>query len=227
MEFATSHIDPEAPLQDVYINVDDDGMQQGKVSAAFVHDAGPFYDHTVSIYENGDADVDCKAYIAAPNAPDGPEYHALCSYSITEVVASRLRAILINGGVDETESMRVAVALEEALKNAHEHGNMDMTSEVRGNKGARLHHISSLSEDILRRFVTMHVTIKRIRNSMEICINIKDEGKGFDPHQLPDPTDPANLEGESGRGVFLMRSFMHVDFNDEGNEVTMTKTLNC
>src|SRR5439155_21916260 len=53
---------------------------------------------------------------------------------------------------------------------------------------------------------------------------IRDEGKGFDPSILPDPTDPANLEKPSGRGLLLIRTFMdEVNHNAVGNEITMTK----
>ena len=53
---------------------------------------------------------------------------------------------------------------------------------------------------------------------------IEDQGSGFDPGSLPDPTDPANLERVSGRGVLLMRTFMdEVDFSERGNRVTMRK----
>ena len=53
---------------------------------------------------------------------------------------------------------------------------------------------------------------------------VRDEGPGFDPAALPDPTDPANLDKVTGRGILLMRAFMdHVDFNARGNEVTMVK----
>jgi anti-sigma regulatory factor (Ser/Thr protein kinase) len=55
---------------------------------------------------------------------------------------------------------------------------------------------------------------------------IRDEGPGFDPQTLPDPTDPEYLERPSGRGVLLMKSFMDkVTYNDSGNEVTMTKVV--
>ena len=55
---------------------------------------------------------------------------------------------------------------------------------------------------------------------------IRDEGPGFDPHSVPDPTDPANLERISGRGLVLMRTFMdRVEYNATGNEVTLTKTV--
>ena len=53
---------------------------------------------------------------------------------------------------------------------------------------------------------------------------IRDEGPGFDPRTLPDPTDPENLLKPSGRGVMLIRTFMDaVAFNETGNEITMIK----
>jgi anti-sigma regulatory factor (Ser/Thr protein kinase) len=53
---------------------------------------------------------------------------------------------------------------------------------------------------------------------------IRDEGPGFDPRQLPDPTAPTNLEKPSGRGLLLMRTFMdEVVYNDAGNQVTLVK----
>ena len=47
----------------------------------------------------------------------------------------------------------------------------------------------------------------QIENS-KLVIRIKDEGKGFDPTKLPDPTEPENLLKDSGRGVFLMKVYM-------------------
>ena len=42
--------------------------------------------------------------------------------------------------------------------------------------------------------------------------------------RLPDPTDPANIERASGRGIFLMRAFMdEVLFNEVGNSVVLVK----
>ncbi|MBV8077326.1 MAG: ATP-binding protein [Planctomycetaceae bacterium] len=53
---------------------------------------------------------------------------------------------------------------------------------------------------------------------------IRDEGPGFDPSLLPDPTAPANLERASGRGLLLIRALMdEVAFNAAGNQITMTK----
>jgi len=59
-------------------------------------------------------------------------------------------------------------------------------------------------------------------------ITIGDEGPGFDPSKLPDPTDPANLEMASGRGILLMRTFMtDVHYNNNGNVVTLVKRRNA
>jgi anti-sigma regulatory factor (Ser/Thr protein kinase) len=56
---------------------------------------------------------------------------------------------------------------------------------------------------------------------------IRDEGPGFDPASLPDPTDPENIEKACGRGLLLMRTFMDkVDYNRTGNQVTLTKRAN-
>ena len=54
---------------------------------------------------------------------------------------------------------------------------------------------------------------------------IRDEGPGFDPNKVPDPTAPENLEAVCGRGIWLMRSLMdEVDYNETGNEVTLEQT---
>jgi anti-sigma regulatory factor (Ser/Thr protein kinase) len=58
-----------------------------------------------------------------------------------------------------------------------------------------------------------------------VCV-IRDEGTGFDRATLPDPTDPAQLEKASGRGLVLMRTFCdEVNFNEAGNEVTLVKRM--
>ena len=57
-----------------------------------------------------------------------------------------------------------------------------------------------------------------------IRIEITDEGRGFDPAALPDPTCGDHLHAPCGRGVMLMRAFMsRVEFNARGNGVTMEK----
>jgi len=52
------------------------------------------------------------------------------------------------------------------------------------------------------------VTIDCRITPSEVAITVADEGDGFDPSMIPDPTDPANLLRPSGRGIFYMRQFM-------------------
>ncbi len=54
------------------------------------------------------------------------------------------------------------------------------------------------------KLVKIHAQIE----DSKLLIKIKDEGKGFDPTTLPDPTQPENLLKDSGRGVFLMKVYM-------------------
>jgi serine/threonine-protein kinase RsbW len=98
----------------------------------------------------------------------------------------------------EHEVFGIRLAMEEALVNAIKHGNrLDAAKRVR---------------------VACKVSPERI------WIEITDEGPGFKPEDVPDPTDPDRLECTSGRGLMLMRSFMtFVEFNEIGNRVTMEK----
>jgi serine/threonine-protein kinase RsbW len=54
-------------------------------------------------------------------------------------------------------------------------------------------------------------------------ITVSDEGPGFIPKEVPDPTKPENIENFHGRGVFLMsRLADEIEFNEQGNKVTMS-----
>jgi CheY-like chemotaxis protein/anti-sigma regulatory factor (Ser/Thr protein kinase) len=127
------------------------------------------------------------------------------------------------GLCDETNSIRTCVALEEALNNAMFHGNLEIDSAVRENDRTLYRTLI----DERRRMEPygsrrIHVDIRVTPTHGEFVI--RDEGRGFDPGQLPDPTDPLNIEKPSGRGLLLMRTFMDdVSFNDRGNEVTLVK----
>jgi serine/threonine-protein kinase RsbW len=62
-----------------------------------------------------------------------------------------------------------------------------------------------------------------------LVIRIADEGEGFDEANVPDPLAPENLMRTSGRGIFLIRSFMD-EFEmhhrqPQGTEVTLVKYL--
>ena len=66
--------------------------------------------------------------------------------------------------------------------------------------------------------VRVEVTVRR----KEVAVRVTDEGVGFDPALVPDPTLPANISKSGGRGIFLMKALMdEVRFNDQGNSVTL------
>lgn len=124
-------------------------------------------------------------------------------------------------GSDDTGLIQMTVALREALLNAMEHGNLELDSALREQDDHSYHNLQRERRDQKpytdRR---VHVTSRESRG--EAVFVIRDEGPGFDVSKLPDPTDPANLEKRSGRGLLLMRAFMsEVKHNDRGNELTL------
>jgi len=101
----------------------------------------------------------------------------------------------------EREVFGIKLALEEALVNAIKHGNkLDPMKKV--------HVQYSVSPD-------------------RFDIRIADEGAGFNPNDIPDPTAPENLERPCGRGLLLMRHYMtNVEYSCCGRSVTMCKERN-
>lgn len=97
-----------------------------------------------------------------------------------------------------SDQFAIRLALEEALANAIKHGNQCDPEK--------------------------QVTLECRADESQIAITVTDEGPGFQPDTLPDPTAEENLEKPFGRGVMLMRAYMSdVSFNDSGNVVTMVR----
>ncbi|MCI0358435.1 MAG: ATP-binding protein [Planctomycetaceae bacterium] len=135
-----------------------------------------------------------------------------------------VQSLVTSAGVcDESSVIRVCIALEEALRNGMFHGNLELTSEQREGDAEEYQKLvadrASREPYASRR---LNVTV-RIADDTGTFV-VRDQGPGFDPTKLPDPTDPENLEKVSGRGLLLMRTFMdEVSFNSTGNQVTMVK----
>jgi serine/threonine-protein kinase RsbW len=121
--------------------------------------------------------------------------------SVAEVEAAAEK-LAIEAGLDEDESFKVAMALREATVNAVIHGNeYDSAKKI-------------------------HVSMQN--NGAALIFTVADEGKGLDPDSLPDPLAPENLLRGTGRGIFLIRSFMdEVNFRQlqPGTEMTLIKHL--
>lgn len=124
---------------------------------------------------------------------------------------------------DDAERLRIGIAIEEALLNAFYHGNLEVSSKL---KEVDHQAFADLAEQRCRErpYCDRRIHVRARFTSSEATYVIRDEGPGFDPASLPDPTDFANLELPSGRGLLLMRTFLdEVLFNAQGNEVTLIK----
>src|SRR4051794_4811981 len=124
---------------------------------------------------------------------------------------------------DETELIRVNIALNEALYNALYHGNLEISSDLRQEDERAFYDLAGRrcqQSPYRDRRVEMVVKVDRT----EAVYVVRDQGPGFDPSKLPNPTDPANLDRIGGRGLLLIRTFMdEVSHNRKGNEITMIK----
>ena len=144
---------------------------------------------------------------------------------LLSLVAHLQRTMTEMGLFDDSVRLRVGVALEEALLNAAYHGNLEVSSKLREEDHSRYYDLArermSLEPYMHRRVhVSVELTPAFVRYAIE------DEGPGFDPRTLPDPTDPANLDRPCGRGLLLMRTFMDVlEYNSTGNRVEMRKNV--
>ena len=118
--------------------------------------------------------------------------------SAGQSVQERIVQLLEELRYEERDVFGIRLAIEEALVNAIKHGNqMDPNKTVR---------------------ITCLVAAHKVR------IEIEDQGEGFQPADVPDPTADENLERPCGRGIMLMRAFMSsIAFNDSGNCVILEK----
>lgn len=139
-------------------------------------------------------------------------------------LVARLEARLGRSGLtDETGRLQVSVALREALANAILHGNLQLSSSLKEDDPEAHDRL------LAQRRETAPYRDRRVRLTVEegataVTYVVRDEGDGFDPAALPDPTDAANLERTTGRGLFLIRTFMdEVRHADGGRTLTMVK----
>jgi CheY-like chemotaxis protein len=123
---------------------------------------------------------------------------------------------------DEAGRLRVGTALVEALVNAVDHGNLELDSKLRED-GVSYRRLRQERLQ-LSPYCDRRVQVTARFTPHDATFVIRDDGPGFDPAMLPDPTDPENLTRPSGRGVMLIRTFMdEVHFNGAGNEITLVK----
>lgn len=132
-------------------------------------------------------------------------------------------AALGMGVCGESDRVRMGVALQEALVNACFHGNLEVSSSLREIDHHAYYDLARQRAEQAP-YRQRRIFVSAELSAQQAVYIIRDEGPGFDWSKLPDPTDPANLEKPSGRGLLLMQTFMDsVEFNESGNQVTMTK----
>ena len=116
--------------------------------------------------------------------------------AVEETVELVARHCVTCGLSDHTARFNLRVALAEALSNAIIYGNAQDPAKV----------------------VEVDVRVR----SRRFEIRVRDEGGGFDPDAVPDPTTPEHLLDENGRGLFLIRKLVDdVSFNERGNAICM------
>jgi DNA-binding NarL/FixJ family response regulator len=117
--------------------------------------------------------------------------------------------------------MQIAVAIEEGMTNGIVHGNLEVSSRLREGEAGLY------EEEIARRrgsapYAHRVLTVIGICSRDVATIEIRDEGSGFDPAEVVDPTEPRNIDRPHGRGLYLMRAFAdQLRFNESGNAVTL------
>jgi serine/threonine-protein kinase RsbW len=123
-------------------------------------------------------------------------------YDNLDEVAAFVEKEAQHAGVAQSDCLDLVMSTTEAVNNAIQHGNME-------DQGKR-------------------VIVRIESESGRMTIWVKDEGAGFNPGAVPDPTAPPNLMRDSGRGILMMRAFMdEVDFVPwkRGMSVRMIKTF--
>jgi CheY-like chemotaxis protein len=124
---------------------------------------------------------------------------------------------------DESSQMRIGMAVREALANAIEHGNLEASSQLRETDDVAYQQLLA-ERRIAAPYRDRRLFVAAEQSRDGVTYRIRDEGPGFNRAALPDPTDPANLEHVSGRGLLLIHAFMdEVVHNTTGNEITMLK----
>lgn len=123
----------------------------------------------------------------------------------------------------DNDCIRIGTAIDEALMNAYYHGNLEISSELR-EQDHNLYHDLARQRSQEDPYQDRRITVTVSFDAGSATFRVADEGPGFDPSSLPDPTAPESLERPCGRGLLLMRAFMDdVRFSDRGNEVIMVK----
>jgi serine/threonine-protein kinase RsbW len=143
------------------------------------------------------------ANASSPDEPGSIERLLDSTLESVDAVEELVVGLAQDAGLDEDELLKIGMAVRELMVNAVVHGNRYSAHKK------------------------VYLTLRH--NAEHFSITVGDEGDGFDIDNLPDPLAPENLMRTSGRGIFLMKSFMD-EFQIRrrepmGTEVTLVKHL--
>ena len=133
---------------------------------------------------------------------NGDEKHvklrAPSTHESVELLTDRVCGLLCEAPIQDSARFRLRMAIHEALTNAVEHGNHGDPAK--------------------------QVTVTCAIEPSEVRITIDDEGNGFDPEAVPDPTEEENLLKEGGRGIFLIHRYAdECRFENNGRRLVLIK----
>lgn len=142
----------------------------------------------------------------APRHPLNIRLEFTSAFEMLDVLQSVSDHFCKEVGFDDDAVHWVSVAVRESVANAIKHGNRNDSRK------------------------TVHVEFAAsFADTPELSIRVRDEGDGFDPEEVADPLAPENLLKGSGRGIFLIRSFMDdvvlQRAPEGGMEMRMTKRV--
>ena len=112
------------------------------------------------------------------------------------LVENEIDNITLQKGINQDNYGKILISTLEAVNNAIVHGNKSDEKKL--------------------------VIIDIVLNNGILKVRVTDEGKGFKPSEIPDPTKPENIEALNGRGIFLMSKLADdIEFNKKGNSVML------
>ncbi len=126
---------------------------------------------------------------------------------------------------DHLQTTRISVAVQEAIANAIYHGNLELDSELRQDDSSVFYR---LAEERRRasEYAARRVRVEATLSATEVRVLVHDDGPGFNPSEVRNPTEEINMDRIGGRGLLLIRTLMdEVSHNPKGNEITMIKRV--
>ncbi len=117
--------------------------------------------------------------------------------ALSEAIQNALVDAMERHGYSKASRFAVRLALAEAIANAFHHGHEHLPP-------------------------SLPITVEYAVDPAKVVIHVEDQGPGFDPATIPDPTLDENIEKTTGRGLMLIRAYMtRVSYNAKGNRVEM------